>query len=206
MAVQVYDTVTSAYIALATYIAALSDTDKDTAVTIRFMYRIDQILDEAKKITSLRTRTVGDKEQANIIELTEDEATLFTEQLEEIAGEIAKKLLAWSKGMNQAYQFNASFDYEGTVGVKAVVKYEIQIAETSYFDIISTVERQIESALVAGGISQWFLINRLEDYTLEYGKFQKLLYAIRDSLYSVKQVDITKGFFDHEEDPTKSTE
>ncbi len=88
------------------------DTDDLTAYEIMFVMGLDDIFTEAKRRTSLRGRFAKGKEGGSLLEtiaMTDDERDFFDSIMPNGSAEVFKKMLAFSKEVNNAHQFNVSF-------------------------------------------------------------------------------------------------
>lgn len=168
-----------------TYLQELVD-NPDGSYLVIFLHDLDQLFTAVKKKTAYRGRFAkGDKGQSLLdqIAITDDERSYFDSVIQSAGPEVANKLSAWAKSIDQAYRYNVSFNYSS----ERYMVFMISMSESWDPYNLEGVHKAIQEALVSYVVKHWYYDNRYsEDFAAEEVFHQAEMNKIRRILFMSK--------------------
>lgn len=168
-----------------TYLQELVD-NPDGSYLVIFLQDLDQLFTAVKKKTAYRGRFAkGDKGQSLLdqIAITDDERTYFDSVIQSAGPEVANKLSAWAKNIDQAYRYNVSFNYSQ----EKYIVFMISMSDSWDPYNLDGVDKAIQEALVSYVVKHWYYDNRYsDDFAAEEVFYQSEINKIRRILFMSK--------------------
>jgi len=158
----------------------------DGTYYITFLQEIEELFDEIKLKTAYKAKSLkSEKGISDEIPLTEDRRDVFLLLLKAGAGEVFKKIHAYSKGIVNAFKFNERIDLDGdgTFGSEYYIHFTINENKT-YQDenMYQFLDSKLKEALIAYVLKEWYqLASLMQDFQIQEMKYNDLISEVRSA-------------------------
>lgn len=153
---------------------------------ITFLFDIEDLFDEIKLKTAYKAKSLkSERGISEEIPFTEDRRDVFLLLLKAGAGELFKKIHAYSKGIINAFKFNERIDLEGDgiFSTEYYVHFTIN-EDKDYQDenVYQLLDSKLKEAMIAYVLKEWYqLASLMQDFQIQQMKYDELIGEVRSA-------------------------